>query len=364
MKERTKNIVVLLLTGGLVFVLGLWCVFKAPGQLSEAERRPLAQFPEFNAETVFSGEFTEDFEKYSADQFPLRETFRRIKAYSVYYLFQKGDNNDVYICDGFASKLEYPMNEDSIDRAAAVFKKVCDKYLDGSRVYFSLIPDKNAFMAEQNGYPSLDYVAFEQKAVQSMDFMEYIPITHLLELEDYYRTDTHWRQEKIQDVAQELAHAMGTGLNGEYRTQALDRPFYGVYSGQAALPLSGETLYYLTNDTLQNCRVYDHETGKYIEVYDLEKANGQDAYEIFLSGSKSLLTVENPDAKTDKELIVFRDSFGSSIVPLLIEGYSTLTVVDIRYISSDMLNRFVDFRGQDVLFLYSTMVLNNSVTLK
>ena len=110
--------------------------------------------------------------------------------------------------------------------------------------------------------------------------------------------------------------------------------------------------------------MYDHETGKYIEVYDFEKANGQDAYEIFLSGSKSLLTVENPDAKTEKELIVFRDSFGSSIVPLLIEGYSTVTVVDIRYISSDMLSRFVDFHGQDVLFLYSTMVLNNSITLK
>ena len=83
-----------------------------------------------------------------------------------------------------------------------------------------------------------------------------------------------------------------------------------------------------------------------------------------MSGSKSLLTIDNPACNNGKELIVFRDSFGSSIVPLLMEGYSTVTVVDIRYMSSDMLGRFVDFHGQDVLFLYSTLVLNNSVTLK
>lgn len=99
-------------------------------------------------------------------------------------------------------------------------------------------------------------------------------------------------------------------------------------------------------------------------VYDLEKAEGQDPYEIFLSGSKSLLTIENPACDTGRELILFRDSFGGSIAPLLAEGYSAVTVVDIRYVSSDMLERLVDFHGQDVLFLYSTLVLNNSITLK
>ena len=85
---------------------------------------------------------------------------------------------------------------------------------------------------------------------------------------------------------------------------------------------------------------------------------------MFLSGSVSLLRIENPNATTDRELIVFRDSFGSSVVPLLTRGYKTVTVVDIRYLSSAMLNRFIDFHGQDVLFLYSTLVLNNSNQLQ
>ena len=85
---------------------------------------------------------------------------------------------------------------------------------------------------------------------------------------------------------------------------------------------------------------------------------------MFLSGARSLLTIENPNAKTDKELIVFRDSFGSSMVPLLVQDYKTVTLVDIRYMNPAMLGRFVDFHGQDVLFLYSTLVLNNSSTIK
>ena len=107
----------------------------------------------------------------------------------------------------------------------------------------------------------------------------------------------------------------------------------------------------------------NHEDGTVGGIYDMEKAEGKDPYEMFLSGSLSLITIENPNAKDDRELIIFRDSFGSSIAPLLVEGYSKITLVDIRYLRTDYLDRFVDFENQDVLFLYSTLVLNNSSTL-
>ncbi len=68
--------------------------------------------------------------------------------------------------------------------------------------------------------------------------------------------------------------------------------------------------------------------------------------------------MENATAENSRELILFRDSFGSSIAPLLLDGYSKITLVDIRYIHPDLLGKFVDFRGCDVLFLYSSLVLN------
>ena len=85
---------------------------------------------------------------------------------------------------------------------------------------------------------------------------------------------------------------------------------------------------------------------------------------MFLSGSRSLLTIENPNSRTDRELILFRDSFGSAMAPLLLADYAKITLVDLRYIPIDRLDRFLDFHGQDVLLLYSIPVLNNSQTIK
>ena len=125
-----------------------------------------------------------------------------------------------------------------------------------------------------------------------------------------------------------------------------------------------EKIKYLENDTLKNCKVFDYQNNKEISVYDMEKAEGKDPYEMFLGGPLSLVTIENEKAKTDKELIIFRDSFGSSIAPLLIEGYKKITLVDIRYIHPNLLGNYIEFNSQDVLFLYSTSVLNNSETIK
>ena len=109
---------------------------------------------------------------------------------------------------------------------------------------------------------------------------------------------------------------------------------------------------------------YNYETGKPGAVYDMEKGAGNDPYELFLSGSISLLSIENPNAETDRELIVFRDSFGSSLAPLLAEGYAKITLADIRYLPSSQMGKLLDFTDADVLFLYSVPVLNSSDTLK
>ncbi len=307
-----------------------------------------------------------DFEKYTLDQFPLRDRFRTVKAVTVFYFLNQKDNNDIYIKDGYASKLEYPVNLDSLEYAAKRFQFVYDKYISGSngKVYLCVIPDKNYFMAEANGYPSMDYETLISQVRQKTEFAEYIDISHLLELSDYYATDTHWRQEEIGDVAEYIAEKMNVVLSAEYTKKEAEVPFYGVYYGQSALPLPADKLYYLENDMLKECRVYDYETNAEISVYDMEKLKGDDLYELFLSGSKSLLTIENPKASTDREMILFRDSFGSSIAPLLAEGYAKITLVDIRYISPNILDRFIEFDNQDVLFLYSASVLNNSITIK
>ena len=193
----------------------------------------------------------------------------------------------------------------------------------------------------------------------------YIDLFEHLSLEDYYKTDQHWRQECISDVAQILAQGMGSDLSTSFTEHTLEVPFYGTYCGQAALNFNPDTIRYLTSDILDQCIVTSFSTGKPVEMpmYNMDKANGKDPYEMFLSGSEALLTIENPNATEEKELIIFRDSFSSSLAPLLASGYSKITLVDLRDVRSDAIGNFVDFHGQDVLFLYSTLILNNTISM-
>ncbi len=365
MENKMKHIAVSVIMVAFFLGFSVFCLLKPADDFSDSERRGLARAPLFKWESVFSGKFMTDFEKYSLDQFPMRDAFRGVKAVVSNYVFGQKDNNGIYVKDGYAAKMEYPYNEASVAYAAKRFQYVYDKFLKGTdaKSYLSIIPDKHYYLNEGERL-ELEYDRLFADMAGQMSFAEYIDITGTLSLDSFYKTDTHWRQEKLIPTAGKLAEDMGVKLSGKYREEILEKDFYGVYYGQAALPLQADKMRYLTNDVLDEAKVYDFQNNKEIEIYDMEKAFGKDPYEIFLSGSLSLLTIENAQATTEKELVIFRDSFGSSIAPLFAEGYKKITMVDIRYMHPNVLERFIEFDHQDVLFLYSTLVLNNSEVLK
>lgn len=361
-----KHKMIVFLVAGLWLLLALAAWFLPAEEISLSERRPLEQLPEISISKVLKGDFMKDFEKYALDQFPLRDGFRTVKSLFHYSILNQSDNNGIYLAQGMAAQQEYPLDEASIAHAAERFQGLYDKYLQGSKVFFSIVPDKGQYLAESSGHLSVDVREMSEQFQKLLPWAVHVDISGALRAEDYYRTDTHWRQEQLLGAASRLCEAMGVQPPNpaDYRKTALEKPFYGVYYGQAALPMEPETIYIMESQLLDACSVYDFETGKNGPVYDRSKLESRDLYDVFLSGAKSLLTIENPNAVTDRELIVFRDSFGSAMVPLLVSDYARVTLVDIRYIQPSMLPQYLDFHGQDVLFLYSTLVLNNSETIK
>ena len=429
-KEKQQAIVTLLVTG---ITLGSFCFtawFHTPNQVSISERRRLAQLPEFTADSILDGTFMSRFERYSQDQFPFRDTFRRFKSEALFSVYQQKDVHGIYMADGYAATIEDEINEASVAHALSAFENVYNLYLkDGHHaIYAAIVPDKGYYLAEKNGYPSMDYESFFQKFEDGMPYASFIDLTPTLSLESFYRTDSHWRQEALLDTAQVIQTAMAAGEAGEKDTtedayassvssntnenkisenktnkskndisihQATDS-FYGVYYGQAELPMSPDTISYVDSEIISQAQVYNFETGKTSGVYDWDKLDGYDAYDFFLSGPAALLTIENPNAsssalsnasnnapsnmpsnilsnapsaKEDCDLIVFRDSYGSSLIPLLIDKYSKIIVIDIRYVVPEMLGEFIDLSSDavdraDVLFLYGTILLNDSSTLK
>ena len=359
-------------TAGICLLLAIWiglAGFLWVGKKSDytfSERRPLAQMPSITANNIWRGKFMPDFEDFTLDQFPLRDQIRKIKSLFHYYVLNQSDNNGIYLVGDTVAKLEYPMNQTSVNYALGRLQYLQKTFLEGTdcKIYASMIPDKGFYLAEENGYPAMDYAALEKAFQDGVPWAQYVDIKGLLNGESYYRTDTHWRQEKILEVAQSLCQAMGAEAEDAYTQEKVDAPFYGVYFGQAALPMEPEDLYVLVSDTLTNCRVTDPITGTVSSVYNLEKTSSPDLYDVFLSGAQPLLVIDNPAGQPGKELVIFRDSYGSSLTPLLVADYSRVTLVDIRYIHPNQVGDFITFDHQDVLFLYSVLILNNGRSLK
>lgn len=270
--------------------------------------------------------------------------------------------NGIYSLDGNFVKNITPLDERSVERFAEKLTSVRETYLtDSNQVFYAVIPDKAQYMDES--VPKIDFDSVNIALASALPDWTSINLFDALTLDRFYRTDGHWRQEKLQDVADALGEAMGFSVDlSAFETNRFDE-FLGTYA-QDVRSAQPETLTWLTNSDTQAAVTDNYQTPNVTTVYDTEKLNSDIPYDVFLSGATPVVTITNPDAATDRELVVFRDSFSSSLAPLLCGEYAKITLLDLRYMASGLIPQFVTFDDQDVLFLYSLEVVNNSAMLR
>ena len=158
MNSKKIRIIGGVLVGAIWMGLTAAAWFGKPKEFSLSERRKLQQFPELSSKTIFNGRFMGKFEDYTLDQFPLRDEFRKLKAVFSYDVLNQKDNNGIYLAEGYAAKMEYPLNTQSVSKAVEKFNAIYDQYLkdSGSKVVFSVVPDKGYYLAGDHGYLSMD----------------------------------------------------------------------------------------------------------------------------------------------------------------------------------------------------------------
>ncbi|MDR0935410.1 MAG: hypothetical protein LBM98_01865 [Oscillospiraceae bacterium] len=339
-----------------------------PPEVSLSERRQLATMPKLNAQTLKSAEFMDNFEDYAADSFTFRDTFRTIRAFSVLDIFRLSDKSGLYYDEKVgAGKIE-KLDENSARKSAEKILKMA-RSLEGLNVYYSVVPDKSVYAGRD--LPGFDPVKTREILAEFLSDYQYIDLTDSLSAESFYKTDLHWDQTKIGGVSAKILREMYpqsdliSAINPNIYDIINAGEFQGVYTGQLALPLAPDELtYYRGTDWIvkyANEKTLELEEG---EMYDTAAFAGRDPYDIFLRGSQPFITIENPNNFDGRELYLFRDSFSSSLAPLLAVYYSKITLIDLRYIDSRVLPLLTEFKpGADALFLYSSQVLNNSSIL-
>ncbi|MBR1970072.1 MAG: hypothetical protein IKA17_06925 [Clostridia bacterium] len=377
--KKIKNLLMILICSVVILSMSIASVLSADKGISYSERRELKQFSSLGETSILSSEFSKEVEKYLLDQMPLREGLRMLDSRIRLNVLMQSDANGLWAYKDQILKNDQPLNEKQVAYGINLMNRLIKTNLQNANVFYSVIPEKTYYVRDKFKHLKFDYNKLENLLKNGVEGASYIDIKDTLELSDYYLTDTHWSQDKLFETVDKIAKSMGSDAfiipETEYEKHTLD-PFYGVYWSQAAIGEKPDKLCYLTSDYTENAKVYgiDPEVLKNQfgvndtlekKVYATDRFGKMDSYDVFLSGAQPLVTIECENAKTDKELIIFRDSFSSSIAPLFAGAYKKVTLIDLRYMPSMLLKQFVEFKaGQDVLFLYSASLYNSSMLLK
>lgn len=363
---KMKKITDIITVAAFVLIISLGClltVFLPKQELSETERRNLAAFPKCTVQTVLDGSFFNGLTEYVTDHFALREGFRTLNTALRVDLLGQPDSGGVFEADGYLFEPDWPMDEQVILSNTAKMQWIADTYFAEKPVYFSIVPNKADFTEK----PCLKLDTDRVTELVADNFSgTYIDITDTLTLDDYYRTDTHWKQEKLEDTASTLVSGMGGVLpENTFEWKTLDGAFHGVLWGRYAKPTASEdALTYGVNDVTENAIVHDLVHPEVSTVY-VPDTKSLDRYDVFLSGAAPIIELQNTLTDNGKHLVLFRDSFGSSIAPWLLTAYEKITIIDIRYVSSAIVGEQTELSTADeVLFLYSTSILNTGGILK
>ncbi len=355
-----------------IFITALFCLFifgfgiafliLPDRDFSEQENRYLTQFEAPTLENVFgeNGEFMADFEKYVNDQFPLRDSWIHLKAWSE-RLLGKQENNDVYFGGEGQQTLfaQYTKPSDLAQRVDYVNQLGANVDVP---VYFALIPDKTWVWADRlpTGAPLVDdgSTIRDAQALVSGD-VNFIDLSSALSGDNvFYRTDHHWSTMGAYQGYVALMNAM----NGAY-TQLDSEPtlvsdsFYGTtWSSAGAAWVGPDEMYTWVPEggLTGNTTVTRYPNGSPVtgSLYDLSRLEVKDKYSMFLGGNQGLCVIKNPDAQGGK-LLVIRDSYADSLAPFLSLDYQEVHLFDLRYNLMSLKQYVVDNDIDQVLVLYS-----------
>ena len=379
--SRKYSIFITALFCTFIFGFGIFHFILPDRDFSEQENTFLEQFKPPTWDTVRSGEFMKKFEKYYNHQFPLRDQWVQMKAYSERAL-GKQENNKVYFGkDGQTLFAHFTQISDEELAARVGFVNKLGDNLDVP-VYFSLVPDKSwawAMFLPENA-PNIDDGSTIEKA-QALcgDNVNFISLKHLgitcgnTESPDgdgaFYRTDHHWTTEGAWRGFMSLMEGMGiqaSDWSGLPRAQVSDS-FYGTtYSASGAGWVRPDSIYTVIPEggTRGRVTVTRYPEGAPIPggLYYPEKLEVKDKYAYFLGGNQPLCVIRNPDAAGGK-LLVIRDSYSDSLAPFLAEEFQEVHLFDLRYNNMSLKQYVADNEIDQVLVLYSANNFNTDTNL-
>lgn len=335
--------------------------FNVDRVYSETEMRLLSEKPDYDWESMLSGEYAGEYEDYITDQFPGRDKLVKIKMRTD-ILSGRKEIDGVYIGeDGYLIEKHSPeayTTELENEKLALL-----DGLVEEWNAKIMLVPTADNILSDKMpAYAQYyDEEAFLERVKERVGEHNYIDVYSVLSAhsdeEIYYRTDHHW-----------------TTLGAYYGYQAWTQ---GTSSFK--FPYDIENMTTVSNDfqgtmysklpvvsTVDEIKIFPATAFREVSVmYDLEETTdtlyedsylqGKNQYGYFLDDNHAFTKIET-DYHNGRTLFVIKDSYADSFIPLLQPHYETIYAVDLRYYNG-LLFKLMDEceprGGMDVLVLYN-----------
>ena len=340
---------------GIFFLLNLIIPDR---DFSENENRYLEQMPKFTFSKLFNGKFTSDFEDYVTDQFAFRNSWTALKARAE-LIIGKDENKGIFLCEDerLIEAFEEPDMEDVDFSLSSIDTLAKNSEIP---VYFALIPSPAEIYSEllPKGAPNAsqkELIDYAYSTVDAINVDIYSALARHKDESIFYRTDHHWTSLGAYYGYTAVCEAMGLEAKAlsDYEESIVTESFLGTTfssSGFAWVEPESISTYVKQGDAV----ITNYPNGKAIEssLYVESFLEAKDKYSYFYGGNTPLLTIETGKEELPSLLIV-RDSYMDSMSPFLMEHFSTIHIIDLRYYNASLAGYIEANEIDNILVSYS-----------
>lgn len=342
---------------GLLLAAGLFAAFWPQNEFSDFERRYLSSAPAVPSLTSWKTD--KEIESYLSDRIPFRRAMVGIDA-------------TANVMTGRRTQLEtWPVNgvflEKPVDGTAEVLNRRLEQLNEVAQKaeapWRIIVPTGHGYLLHGEMNPLLKplYAAEGELYSALAECGQYVALDDDFNKETaYYATDHHWSLEGV--YAAYRAYCTGEGITPlaleAFELTSYDN-FYGTTYSRSGYPFAGaDTLRCAEPGEGVHLTIMD-DGSEYDSLIFPEHAETYDGYAVYLGGNHGLLEITNENAP-EGTLLVFKDSFANSLLPLLSAHYSRIVAMDARYYAGNFSDAIAAAGQVDqVLYVYSLDSLLN-----
>lgn len=373
-----KNTIILgIIFPVLLIVVMIITIIMPDKKFSGEENRILQELPSFSLSMYKDGRFEKKMENYVNDQFIMRNGFIKIKT-AFDRTLGKTDENDVFFCkDNYLMENIQAPDEVSMKKNLNAIRSFREKYSNlnmsfllapnAADIYPEKLPIKKTEVNQDKIIDSF-YKELESLGIKTIDVREDFR-KQKDDVQLYYRTDHHWTTDGAYIAFKDINKNLGLGNKTKYNPLVVKNDFRGTLASKSGFTngLNDEIKVYVPEDKSDfkpSVIYYSDSKEKTTQFYQLDNLKTKDAYTVFGGSNHPIYTITTP-TKSDRRLLLIKDSYANSIIPFLSQCYREIVIVDPRYFFDDI-NEIIDSKNiTDVLFLYNanTFVKDDSLQM-